>query len=327
MADRAIEIRNLSTEFASRAGVARAVDNVSLHVNRGEILGLVGESGSGKSVTGYSIMRLIDEPGRITGGEILFDGVDLMRLSEDEMRGIRGAQIAMVFQDPMMTLNPVLRIGTQMFETLAVHGHDNERQIRDRCIEMLGLVGIPSPEDRLHAYPHELSGGMRQRIVIAMALLNRPRLVIADEPTTALDVTTQSQILEEVQRLCRELDTAMIWITHDMSVVAGLADRVCVMYAGQIVEEGSVDDVLDSPAHPYAEGLIRSVPSNNMPGQMLAQIRGGMPSLVNMAPGCRFASRCEYADVACAATIDLHETGPQRRVRCAHPIADVEAGA
>src|SRR5918998_2727786 len=254
-------VEHLKTHFFTSVGTVKAVDDVSFSVRRGQVLGLVGESGSGKTVTGFSILGLIDPPGRIVGGRVLFQGKDLLTLTQREMQTYRGARIAMIFQDPMMTLNPVLRIETQMIEAVLAHesvGHETARQ---RARDALGQVGIPSPDERLRAYPHQFSGGMRQRVAIAIALLNHPDLIIADEPTTALDVTIQGQILFEVQKLCRERDTALIWITHDLAIVAGLADTVCVMYAGKIVESGTVHQVLEQPRHPYTYGLIASAPS------------------------------------------------------------------
>jgi peptide/nickel transport system ATP-binding protein len=314
-----IEVRNLRTHFFTRAGVVKAVDDVSFAVGKGRILGLVGESGSGKSVTGFSIMGLVDPPGRIVDGEILFQGRDLAKLSEEEMRQIRGARIAMIFQDPMMTLNPVLRIDTQMIETVLAHDKVSEAEARKRAREALVQVGIPSPDERLKAYPHQFSGGMRQRVAIAIALLHRPELIIADEPTTALDVTIQGQILFEVQKLCRESGTSLIWITHDLSVVAGLADEICVMYAGRIVEKGTVDEVLDHPLHPYTRGLIGSVPSRNVRGRPLAQIPGMTPSLLNLPPGCAFRTRCPRASDACLAEPEITIPLPGRELRCFHP--------
>ena len=290
-----LEVRDLRTHFFTRAGVVKAVDGVSFTVQRGKVLGLVGESGSGKSVTGFSIMGLVDPPGRVVSGEILFQGRDLTKLSEEEMRDLRGNRIAMIFQDPMMTLNPVLRIETQMVEAVRAHVDVSEAEARRRARDALGQVGIPSPEERLKAYPHQFSGGMRQRVAIAIALINKPDLIIADEPTTALDVTIQAQILFEVQKLCRQTGTALIWITHDLSVVASLADEVCVMYAGKIVEQGTVDDVLDRPAHPYTHGLMCSVPSANRRGAPLRQIPGVMPSLLDLPWGCSFRPRCSRA--------------------------------
>ena len=283
-----LEVRDLSTHFETRAGVVRAVDGVSFTVSSGQVLGLVGESGSGKSVTGFSIIGLVDPPGRIAGGSILFKGRDLTKLTEPELRDLRGNRIAMIFQDPMMTLNPVLRIDTQMMETVFAHAKVSATEARQRSRDALGMVGIPSPDERLRAYPHQFSGGMRQRVAIAIALLHRPDLIIADEPTTALDVTIQAQILAEVQKLAREAGTALIWITHDLSVVAGLADDIAVMYAGRIVETGRVATVLDRPMHPYTHGLIGSVPSRNRRGSRLRQIPGMTPSLLNLPVGCAF---------------------------------------
>ncbi len=309
----------LQTWFFTKPGTVRAVDGVSFSVDRGRVLALVGESGCGKSVTGFSILGLVDPPGRIVGGRILFQGRDLVGLAAESLRRLRGAQIAMIFQDPMMTLNPVLRIETQMVEAVRAHAAVNHAEARQRAIEALGLVGIPRPEERLQAYPHQFSGGMRQRVAIAIALLHRPALIIADEPTTALDVTIQSQILYEAQRLCRELGTALIWITHDLSVVAGLADDVCVMYAGRIVEQGTTDAILDRPRHPYTRGLIGSVPSRNPRGQPLAQIPGMTPSLLNLPPGCAFRHRCPRADERCLAMPELQPASDGHGVRCFHP--------
>src|SRR5215217_3703282 len=269
MSGATLAVENLQTHFETKQGVVKAVDGVTFEVGRGEVLGLVGESGSGKSITGFSILGLLDPPGRVVGGRILFHGKDLVGLSPRQMRDLRGRRIAMIFQDPMMTLNPVLSIGTQMVETVLAHETVSVRDARARARDTLGMVGIPSPEERLAAYPHQFSGGMRQRVAIAIALLHRPDLIIADEPTTALDVTIQSQILAEMQKLCAETGTAMVWVSHDLAVVAGLADRVCVMYAGRIVEAGETDDILDHPRHPYTIGLIGSVPSNDRSGDRL----------------------------------------------------------
>ncbi|RMD65454.1 MAG: ABC transporter ATP-binding protein, partial [Alphaproteobacteria bacterium] len=277
-----LQVEDLKTHFFTKAGVVKAVDGVSFSVGQAEIVGLVGESGSGKSVTGFSIIGLVDPPGRIVGGRILFKGQDLALADEEQMRHLRGNRIAMIFQDPMMTLNPVLRIETQMVETVLAHERVDRETARQRARDVLGQVGIPSPDERLKAYPHQFSGGMRQRVAIAIALLNHPDLIIADEPTTALDVTIQAQILHQMQILCRERGTALIWITHDLTVVAGLADRVCVMYAGRLVEQGPIDDVLDRPMHPYTRGLIGSVPSRNRRGAPLYQIPGMTPSLLNL---------------------------------------------
>jgi len=318
-------VENLRTWFYTKAGVVKAVDDVSFSVGRGEIMGLVGESGSGKTVTGFSIMGLVDPPGRIAGGRILYHGENIAGLSEERFRALRGKRIAMIFQDPMMTLNPVLRIDTQMMEAVLAHEKVSKAEARRRARDALGQVGIPSPDERLSAYPHQFSGGMRQRVSIAIALINKPDLLIADEPTTALDVTIQGQILYEVQKLCRETRTAMIWITHDLAVVAGLADRVCVMYAGRVVEQGTVDDVLDRPCHPYTHGLIGSVPSQNRRGRPLAQIPGMTPSLLDLPEGCTFRTRCPLADGACEIAPGITEPVPGRAVRCFHPHIGADA--
>ncbi|HTP62966.1 MAG TPA: ABC transporter ATP-binding protein [Burkholderiales bacterium] len=310
-----LEVRNLVTEFATRDGVVRAVNDVSFELKPGEILGLVGESGSGKSVLGYSILGLVDAPGCIAAGSVRFADRELVGLPDEEMRKLRGKRIAMIFQDPMMTLNPVLSIETQMIETVLAHGDFEYRKAKRICVENLERVGIASPEHRLKQYPHEFSGGMRQRVAIAIALLHRPALIIADEPTTALDVTVQGQILHEMQRLVRESGTALIWITHDLSVVAGLAGRVAVMYAGRIVEQGTIDEILDAPMHPYTRGLLDSVPANNLGRARLRQIPGMTPSLLRLPQGCSFRERCERADGACATPPEL-----AGRARCHHPL-------
>jgi peptide/nickel transport system ATP-binding protein len=310
-----LELDHLVTQFETRDGPLRAVNDVSLQVERGEILGLVGESGSGKSVLGFSILGLIDPPGRVASGSVRFEGRDLIGLQEEEMRALRGKRIAMIFQDPMMTLNPVLSIETQMMETVFAHEAFDRNKARKICLENLDLVGIASPERRLRQYPHEFSGGMRQRVAIAIALLHRPALIVADEPTTALDVTVQGQILYEMQRLVRETGAALIWITHDLSVVAGLADRVAVMYAGRIVEQGATGAVLDAPRHPYTRGLLDSVPANNFGSARLHQIPGMTPSLANLPEGCAFRERCGRADAAC-----FSDPKTSNNVRCHHPL-------
>jgi peptide/nickel transport system ATP-binding protein len=321
MSQPTLEVRNLCTSFYTHAGVLPAVRDVSLRLQPGRILGLVGESGSGKSVTGFSILGLVDEPGRISGGEVLFQGCDLTQLAPKQLRELQGNRIAMVFQDPMMTLNPVLRVDTQMIEAVRAHSTMSKREAREHASRTLGLVGIASPDERLRAYPHQLSGGMRQRVAIAIALLHAPDLIIADEPTTALDVTIQAQILSEVQKLVRQQGTSLIWITHDLSVVAGLADDIAVMYAGQIVEQGSVADVLDRPQHPYTQGLIDSLPGRNKRGQRLRQIPGMAPNLLAMPVGCAFAARCSRASSVCAQEPQMQEIEPGRLVRCFHPGA------
>ncbi len=315
-----LDVRGLSTHFTSRAGVVRAVDDVSFTVGRGQVMGLVGESGSGKSVTGFSILGLVDPPGRVMAGQVLFEGRDIARLPEPEMRRLRGRHIAMVFQDPMMTLNPVLRIDTQMVEAVRAHENVSHAAARARARDALGLVGIASPDERLRAYPHQFSGGMRQRVAIAIALLHRPELIVADEPTTALDVTIQAQILSEMQALCARFGTALVWITHDLSVIAGLADHIAVMYAGRIVEKGSVDQVLDRPLHPYTHGLIGSVPSRTKRGERLRGIPGMTPSVLNLPAGCAFRTRCAHADARCEADPPEFAADDGHAHRCFHPL-------
>ena len=313
-----LKINNLKTHFFTKAGILRAVDGVSLEIGAGEIVGLVGESGSGKSITGFSIIGLVDAPGRIVSGEILFKGQNLTNLSPQAMQQFRGNRVAMIFQDPMMTLNPVLRVETQMIEAIQAHDPSISRadaHVRSR--DALGLVGISSPEERMRAYPHQFSGGMRQRVSIAIAMLNRPDLIIADEPTTALDVTIQGQVIYEMQRLCRETKTALLWITHDLAVVAGIAERICVMYAGRIVEQGSNSKVISDPMHPYTRGLLGSVPGQNRRGEPLQQIEGMVPSLLNLPNGCAFQNRCSAATEQCsAAPPDPTLTNDGRLVRC-----------
>ena len=315
----ALEVLDLRTHFFTKDGVVKAVDGVSFAVGQGEVLGLVGESGSGKTVTGFSVLGLVEPPGRIVGGKVLFQGNDVVALTDEQRRQLRGSKIAMIFQDPMMTLNPVLRIDTQMIEAIQAHDSIDRAIARERARDALGKVGISSADQRLKAYPHQFSGGMRQRVAIAIALLNKPDLIIADEPTTALDVTIQAQILHEAQKLCRETGTALIWITHDLTVVAGLADRICVMYAGRIVEEGGLDEVLDDPLHPYTKGLIESVPSRNRRGVPLNQIPGMTPSLLHLAPGCAFRDRCPRAAGICGEEPDVSQPAPGRRIRCFRP--------
>jgi len=316
-----IEVNGLKTHFLTRAGTVKSVDGISFHVNPGEVLGLVGESGSGKSVTGFSIMGLIDPPGMIVEGSIRLNGKELVGLDDESMRRIRGREVAMIFQDPMMTLNPVLRIDTQMIEAITAHENVSEKAARARARDALARVGIPSPDERLSAYPHQFSGGMRQRVAIATALLNSPSLIVCDEPTTALDVTIQSQILAEMQQLCAETGTALIWITHDLTVIAGLAQRVAVMYAGRIVEMGPVDALLDAPIHPYTRGLLGSLPSAGTPGQPLMQIPGATPSLARLPQGCAFAPRCGFGtDICRTHAPESLPHGDARSARCHHPL-------
>ena len=317
-----LEVADLRTAF----GAVEALRGVSLDVRRGEILGLVGESGSGKSLTGFSINGLLAPPGRVTGGSVRLSGDELLTKTPAALREVRGRRVAMIFQDPMMTLNPVLRIETQMRDALAAHVRLPRAEARARCIAALDEVGIPGAADRLRGYPHQLSGGMRQRVAIAIALLHEPDLIIADEPTTALDVTIQGQILALTQALCRDRGTAMVWITHDLAVVAGIADRIAVMYAGQIVEVGRVDDVIDRPAHPYTHGLIGSVPARGRKGERLEQIEGRMPALTDLPPGCAFARRCPRSTPECTAAVPaMRPRSGAGEVRCIHPLDAVAA--
>jgi len=320
MSEILLDVRGLRTAFHTEAGAWLAVDGVDLTVRRGEIVGLVGESGSGKSVTGFSLLGLIDPPGEVVDGEVKFKGTDLRKLSEEQMRQLRGNRIAMIFQDPLMTLNPVLRIGEQMMEAILTHEDVPRAEAEERCREALAMVGIPSPEKRLKSYPHEFSGGMRQRVAIAIAMLNKPDLIICDEPTTALDVTIQGQILYRMQEICREHNTALIWITHDLGVVAELADRVAVMYAGRIVESGPVEQVLDAPRHPYTKGLLDSMPGATQPGARLHQINGMAPSLAGRPSGCPFRPRCTSAATRCTEQAPSVTTEGPRSYRCYVPI-------
>lgn len=322
-----LEVKNLQTHFFTKAGEVKAVNDVSFSVPKGKVLGLVGESGSGKTVTGFSILGLVDEPGRVVGGEILYKGENIANAPDERMRKLRGNNIAMIFQDPMMTLNPVLRIDTQMIEAIQAHEDVSRAEAYARSKAALEQVGIPAAEERLRSYPHQFSGGMRQRVAIAIALLNKPDLIVADEPTTALDVTIQGQILYEVQKLCEETGTSLIWITHDLSVVAGLADEICVMYAGRVVEQGSVDEVLDRPCHPYTQGLIGSVPSRNQRGRPLQQIPGMTPSLLNLEPGCAFKTRCPRRSDVCDREPEITQPVPEREVRCHHPAIGTASDA
>jgi peptide/nickel transport system ATP-binding protein len=312
-------VDGLKSYFFTKRGIVKAVDGVSFNLSPGKILGLVGESGSGKSVTGLSIIGLLDRPGRVVDGQILLYRRNLVGLDEEQMRKLRGVQIAMIFQDAMMTLNPVLRIDTQMIEALSAHKKISRKAALIKADNMLNQLGISAPQKRLKCYPHQLSGGMRQRVAIAIAMLNEPLFIIADEPTTALDVTIQSQILYETQKLCRQKKTGLIWITHDLTVIAGLADEVCVMYAGKIVESGIVDDILDHPLHPYTIGLIGSVPSHNRRGEPLSQIPGMRPSLLSLPLGCAFQERCSKADETCQRDPPMTQPLQGHWVRCFHP--------
>ncbi|MEQ1875951.1 MAG: ABC transporter ATP-binding protein [Bdellovibrionia bacterium] len=321
-----LEVKNLKTGFKTDDGQFLAVDDISFKLEKGKTLGIVGESGCGKSVTSLSIMRLIPEPpGKIYGGEILFNGQDLLKLTEKQMRSIRGNQIAMIFQEPMTSLNPVFTIGNQIGEAIALHQKNlNNQQVRERTIEMLKKVGIPEPEKRVDNYPHQLSGGMRQRVMIAMALSCSPQLLIADEPTTALDVTIQAQILDLVRKLQKELGSSMILITHDLGVVAETCDDVAVMYAGRIIEYGTVEDIFHRPKHHYTKGLLNSVPhfESGKRRQRLETIPGIVPSLLELKPGCRFADRCVAVQGDCRGkepALNIVNKG-FHQAACYHPV-------
>jgi oligopeptide/dipeptide ABC transporter ATP-binding protein len=313
-----LEVRNLRTYFHVMDGTVKAVDGVDFKIERGATLGLVGESGCGKSVTAHTIMRLIETPpGEIADGEIWFDGRDLLTLSDDEIRDVRGDDIAMVFQEPMTSLNPVFTIGDQIAEAVKLHQKVSSREARVRAIESLRLVGLSAPERRVRQYPHELSGGMRQRVMIAMALSCNPKLLIADEPTTALDVTIQAQILELIKELQSRTGTALLLITHDLAVVAETVQSLAVMYAGRIVETGTVDEVLLAPKHPYTQGLLNSIPGEKKRGKALSAIAGVVPNPFRMPPGCKFQPRCPYHWDRCLTEPGLIQVGgPDRRARC-----------
>jgi peptide/nickel transport system ATP-binding protein len=320
-----LEVRHLSTHVFLDEGVVRAVEDLSFDLPRGKVLGLVGESGSGKTMTGLSILGLVEEPVKIVAGEIRYKGQDILRLDERDLRALRGNRIAMIFQDPMMTLNPVLRIDTQIIEAIQAHSNMSTADARVRARDALGMVGVPSPEERLSAYPHQFSGGMRQRVAIAIAMLHHPDVIIADEPTTALDVTIQAQILAEVQKLARERGTALVWITHDLSVVSNLADNLAVMYAGRIVEQGPTASIVAEAYHPYTRGLIASLPGQNRRGQRLRQIPGNAPSPLRLPAGCAFRQRCERAEADCVNQPDLEPVTPERLARCFHPYTGLQA--
>ncbi|PKL95902.1 MAG: peptide ABC transporter ATP-binding protein [Gammaproteobacteria bacterium HGW-Gammaproteobacteria-8] len=315
-----LEVENLSVEFATEAGPLRAVEQVSFRLEAGRTLGLVGESGCGKSVTSLALMGLLPGNGRIAGGSIRFDGQDLTTLAEAELRRLRGKRLSMIFQEPMTALNPVYRAGDQIIDVLRRHEGLSRRAARDRAVEMLSRVGIPAPEQRMADFPHQMSGGMRQRVMIAMALVCRPRLLIADEPTTALDVTTQAQVLAEISQLAAELGTAVLLITHDLGVVAETCDEVLVMYAGRVVEQAPVDALFAKPRHRYTEGLLASIPRIR-PDRLerLPVISGTVPELAAMPAGCRFAARCAHAREDCRErSPELRALG-QSRVACFYP--------
>ncbi len=313
-----LSVKDLRTHFHTRSGVYRAVDGVSFDLERGETLGLVGESGSGKSVTCYSLMGLIPQPpGRIASGRAMFDGIDLLNCTPAQARTIRGKRVAMIFQDPMTSLNPYMRISEQLIEPLLIHEKISRADALARGLEMLQAVGINDAAKRIHYYPHEFSGGMRQRVMIAMALITKPELLIADEPTTALDVTVQAQILELIKKMQRDLGMAVIFITHDLGVVSGLCDRVMVMYAGRIVETADVRTLFYDPKHPYTRGLQRSIPGLQPKGSELYTIQGLPPDVSKLPPGCAFAPRCEFAAERCRSeTPELAEEKPGHRHAC-----------
>ena len=317
-----LEVSNLQTQFPTRAGIVKAVNDVSFYIDEGELLGLVGESGCGKSITALSLMRLIAPPGKIVGGEILFKGENILQFSDEKMREIRGNDVAMIFQDPMTSLNPVYTVGEQIAEALRLHRNLNKKDALDAAIQALKEVAMPAPERRIKDYPHQLSGGMRQRVMIAMALACDPELLIADEPTTALDVTIQAQILELLDELRKTRKLSILLITHDLGVVAEVADRVCVMYTGKIVEESPVDDIFEKPKHPYTQGLLRSVPKLRGRGEAkstrLSTIEGTVPSPTNLPDGCHFAPRCEFCmeGICTRGDIPLYKLENDVKVRC-----------
>lgn len=315
-----LSVNNLEVVFPLRSGAVSAIRDVSFELAKGERLGIVGESGAGKSVTAFAILNLLSKPGYLAGGSVRFAGNNLATLNEESLRRIRGNQISMIFQDPMMTLNPVLTIGAQMSESLRAHRALSRRQARRIALEKLQAVQIPSAETRLAQYPHELSGGMRQRVVIAIALLSDPQIIIADEPTTALDVTIQAEILQLLLRLCNDFAVGLILITHDLGVVSAVTQRILVMYAGRIVERGRTEEVIRRPLHPYTQGLLAALPEQTLPGQRLQQIPGSMPSLQEIPAGCSFHPRCQYAQAICSqASPELSAKGA-RAAACHFPL-------
>jgi len=310
-----LDIRGLKVYYFARRGTVRAVDDVSLKLTKGESLGLVGESGCGKSTLGLAILRLVPEPGRIVAGSIMFDGLDITKIPEEDMRRIRGSRIAMVFQDPMTSLNPLMKIGEQLIETLMAHGETDKEAAKEKAISILSDVGI-GPE-RFNDYPHQLSGGMRQRVMIAMALILKPDLVIADEPTTALDVITQAQIIDLMKDLKEKYKMSLIFISHDISLVSEVADRMAVMYAGQVVEIGDIFSIFDEPLHPYTKALLEAIPNIELADQRLVYIPGSPPDLVSPPPGCRFHPRCPFATNRCKVEEpEMIEVKPGRWVKC-----------
>jgi len=312
-----LEVTNLRTSFHTRHGIVRAVNDISFSLEKGDTLGIVGESGSGKSVTCYSLMRLIPQPpGKIEGGTAMFDGVDLLKASPEQLSKIRGKRISMIFQDPMTSLNPYMRISEQLIEPLLIHENISRADALKRGIAALAEVGVPDAEKRIRSYPHEFSGGMRQRVMIAMAIITKPELLIADEPTTALDVTVQAQILDLVKKMQRELGMAVIWITHDLGVVAGFCERVQVMYAGRLVERATADELFAHTAHPYTRALQKSIPALQPKGAALYTIPGMPPDLSRNIAGCPFAPRCEFAQEQCKQPVELKDIAPNHATAC-----------
>lgn len=316
-----LEIKGLKTQFFTESGVVRAVDGIDIHVKRGEVLGIVGESGCGKSVTSLSIMRLVGQPGKIVEGQIVFDNEDLLQLPESRMVKIRGNRISMIFQQPQSCLNPVFKVGDQLSEVLFIHQDLGKEAGQKRAVELLSMVGIPEPESRVNAFPHEMSGGMAQRVMIAMALACVPELLIADEPTTALDVTIQAQILDLMRNLRSKMETSIILITHDLGVVAEMCDRVVVMYAGRIVEEAPIVDLFESPKHPYTAALIGSTPVLGQAEKELVTIPGSVPNLIELPEGCKFAPRClprveNELEICTEEEPEIKAIAPNRKVRC-----------
>lgn len=317
MTKKLLEVKNLSTWFYTEEGIVKALEDVSFSIDQGEILGIVGETGCGKSVTSRSIMRLVPQPpGKIVGGEVLFDGRDVLSLDDDDMRAIRGREMAMIFQDPMSSLNPVLKVGFQVMEAIKAHGSASDREARARALEMFEKVNIPDPEKSLDRYPHQFSGGMKQRVMIAMALSCNPRLLIADEPTTALDVSIQAQILSLIKGLQRDFGSSIMLISHDLGVIATVAQKVAVMYAGSIIEYGSVQEIFDNPLHPYTKGLLGAIPRLDQDQERLEVIKGSLPNLMNLPAGCKFRERCPEARPDCA-----KDRPPRFSVKEGHEVA------
>lgn len=320
----ALQVENLVTRFNTADGTVYAVNGVTFNLKKGEFLGVVGESGSGKSVTMMSLLKLIPmPPGEVADGSAMFEGQDLLQLDTDELREVRGGKVGFIFQDPMTSLNPVITVGRQLTEALRQHTPASKSEAKERAVELLDIVGIPDAHQRVKNYPHEMSGGMRQRVMIAMALACNPQIIIADEPTTALDVTIQAQIIDQMRKLRKDFGTAIVWITHDLAVVAGLVDRVIVMYGGRIVEEATVDEIYARPAHPYTQGLLKSLPRLDQRGHELTSIEGQPPNMLNEPVGCSFAPRCGYAFDRCHTEIPpVIELGLEHRVACFYDTAE-----